>query len=145
MRRCVNAGGDGAWQARLDKRGARRDTARMMTSLALVAFGGATGASLRFLVGQALAFPIGTFAVNLAGSFAIGVLFVWLSGRDAPLAPLLITGLLGGFTTFSAFSLDALRLVEAGRLGAALAYVAGSVILSIAACALGLWIARSLS
>ncbi|GAD55231.1 fluoride efflux transporter CrcB [Limimaricola cinnabarinus] len=117
----------------------------MMTSLALVAFGGATGASLRFLVGQALAFPIGTFAVNLAGSFAIGVLFVWLSGRDAPLAPLLITGLLGGFTTFSAFSLDALRLVEAGRLGAALAYVAGSVILSIAACALGLWIARSLS
>lgn len=117
----------------------------MMTSLALVAFGGATGASLRFLVGQALAFPMATLAVNIAGSLAIGALFVLLQGRGAALAPLLITGVLGGFTTFSAFSLDTLRLVEAGRAGAALAYVSGSVLLSIAACAMGLWIARSLS
>ncbi|MGX9856637.1 fluoride efflux transporter FluC [Limimaricola variabilis] len=117
----------------------------MMTSLALVALGGAAGASLRFLVGQAVVFPMGTVAVNIAGSLAIGVLWVLLEGRASQLAPLLITGLLGGFTTFSAFSLDALRLVEAGRAGAALAYVAGSVIFSIAACAAGLWIARSLA
>ena len=76
---------------------------------------------------------------------AIGALWVLLEDRAAQLAPLLVTGLLGGFTTFSAFSLDALRLVEAGRAGTAMAYVLGSVILSIAACALGLWIARSLS
>ncbi|MGR3465941.1 fluoride efflux transporter FluC [Limimaricola sp.] len=117
----------------------------MMTSLALVAMGGATGASLRFLVGQAVAFPLGTLAVNVAGSLAIGALWVLLEGRATQLAPLLVTGLLGGFTTFSAFSLDALRLVETGRGAAALAYVSGSVILSIVACALGLWIARSLS
>ncbi|EYD73448.1 fluoride efflux transporter FluC [Limimaricola hongkongensis] len=117
----------------------------MMTSLALVAMGGATGASLRFLVGQAVAFPMGTLAVNVTGSLAIGALWVLLEGRAAQLAPLLVTGLLGGFTTFSAFSLDALRLAEAGRGAAALAYVAGSVILSIMACASGLWIARSLS
>ncbi|SDF42238.1 fluoride efflux transporter FluC [Limimaricola pyoseonensis] len=117
----------------------------MMTSLAFVALGGAVGASLRFLVGQALAFPLGTLAVNVAGSLAIGALWVGLSGRGGLLAPLLVTGLLGGFTTFSAFSLDTLRLVEAGRAGAALAYASGSVILSLGACASGLWIARSLS
>ena len=51
-------------------------------------------------------------------------------------------GVLGGFTTFSAFSLDALGLIEAGRLGSALLYVGGSVALSLLACALGLWIGR---
>jgi CrcB protein len=56
--------------------------------------------------------------------------------------PLLVTGVLGGFTTFSAFSLDALRLIEGGRPGAAALYVSGSVGLSLLACAAGLWIGR---
>ena len=58
------------------------------------------------------------------------------------LLPFLMTGLLGGFTTFSAFSLDTLRLLEAGRAAVAFSYVGASVILSLAACLLGLWLAR---
>jgi CrcB protein len=62
--------------------------------------------------------------------------------RPHPSAPFLVTGVLGGFTTFSAFSLDALRLVEGGRAGAALLYVGGSVALSLGAAAAGLALGR---
>ncbi len=111
----------------------------MTYTLPLVAFGGALGAALRYLATLLWPAPWGVLAVNVAGSLAIGL----LAGRLSPaLAPLLITGVLGGFTTFSAFSLDALRLVEGGRLGAAALYVGGSVGLSILACALGLWLGR---
>ncbi|MEL6768888.1 MAG: fluoride efflux transporter CrcB [Pseudomonadota bacterium] len=121
-----------------------------MTKLALVAVGGAVGAVLRFLVGHwamqaAPGLPLGTFLVNVIGGFAMGVLAVWLMERPGAwvhLAPLLMTGVLGGFTTFSAFSLDALYLFERGWTGLALGYVAGSVMLSIGALALGLWLAR---
>jgi fluoride exporter len=108
----------------------------MFTTLTQVAFGGAIGAVLRYLTGLAIAFPFGTLAVNILGSFLIGVLWVALAERSA-WAPLLITGVLGGFTTFSAFSLDTLRLVESGRAPMAALYVLASVALSLGAVALG--------
>lgn len=102
-----------------------------MLSWILVALGGAAGALLRWGLGSALArsggegFPWGTLGVNLLGCLLIGLLWVlterqWLSPR---LAPLIFTGLLGAFTTFSTFSLDALLLVRAGEWTRAAAYV----------------------
>ena len=79
-------------------------------------------------------FPWGTVIVNVAGSFVMGVLVVVLLHLSANrFAPLLMTGFLGGFTTFSAFSLDAVTLFERGQITLAAGYVAGSVLLSIAA------------
>ncbi|WGW05252.1 fluoride efflux transporter CrcB [Tropicibacter oceani] len=123
-----------------------------MTPLIQVALGGALGASARYLTGLTAArllgkgFPWGTLIVNIAGSFAMGVLVVLLAHLGGNrFAPLLMTGLLGGFTTFSAFSLDAVTLYERGEIAAAGGYVAGSVILSIAALFAGLFIARSIA
>ncbi|PYE84941.1 fluoride efflux transporter FluC [Pseudoroseicyclus aestuarii] len=117
----------------------------MTLSLLQIAIGGGIGACLRYGAGQLLAFPLGTLAVNLIGSFAIGLLFVQLDARGlAHWGPGLVTGLLGGFTTFSAFSLDTLRLLEDGRLAAAGGYVAASVGLGLLACGAGLWIGRAL-
>lgn len=118
----------------------------MMTPLISVALGGALGAVLRYLVGLAVVFPLGTLAVNVIGSFLIGMVWVMLAARGLQhWLPFVMTGLLGGFTTFSAFSLDALRLVEAGRVGAAGGYILASVALSLLACALGLWLARGVA
>ena len=117
----------------------------MTYAFPLVALGGAIGAALRYLTTLLWPAPWGVLAINVAGSFAIGVLAVplLLSERGPHmLAPFLVTGVLGGFTTFSAFSLDTLRLVEGGRIGAALLYVGGSVGLSLLSCALGLWMGR---
>jgi len=127
---------------KLDFGGTARDGVSMMKTLIMVALGGALGASLRFLVGLAVGFPLGTLAVNVVGSLAIGMVWVLLAEKSPLLLPFLMTGLLGGFTTFSAFSLDTLRLLEAGRAGVAFSYVGASVILSLAACLLGLWVAR---
>ncbi len=113
----------------------------MILSLLHVALGGAIGSVLRFLAVQALGAPVATLVVNVLGSFVIGVLFVAL-GPKMQYAPLLMAGLLGGFTTFSAFSLDTLRLVEAGQILQAAAYVAGTVLLSLIAVALGVALAR---
>ncbi|GAB4272347.1 MAG: fluoride efflux transporter CrcB [Pararhodobacter sp.] len=124
----------------------------MMTTLFQVALGGALGASGRYLTGVAAmrlmgpGFPWGTLAVNIAGSFLMGVLVVVLghfSGNR--FAPFLMTGVLGGFTTFSAFSLDALTLWERGQQALAAGYVAASVLLSLAAIVAGLTLARSLT
>ena len=116
----------------------------MILTILQVALGGAIGSVLRYLTVMAVAAPLGTLVVNVAGSFAMGVLVVTLAARTS-VQPLLMTGMLGGFTTFSAFSLDALRLWEAGEVVQALAYVAGSVILSLAAIGLGATLARSLT
>ena len=115
----------------------------MMIPIFLVALGGAVGSVLRYVTGLAVPFPYGTLTVNVAGSFAIGVLWVALSLRTDT-HPLLITGLLGGFTTFSAFSLDTLRLFEDGRVVQAGIYILASVGLSLVACAAGLWLARGI-
>lgn len=81
--------------------------------------------------------------VNILGSFLMGVLVVLLvrKGGQAP-APFLMTGVLGGFTTFSAFSLDAITLYERGQFAAASGYVVGSVVLSLAGLFAGLSVAR---
>ena len=114
----------------------------MSLTLPLIALGGAVGSILRYLMVSAFGAPLGTAAVNVVGSFAIGVLFVVLGSRESGQV-LLMTGLLGGFTTFSAFSLDFLKLVEAGQPLQAAAYVLGSVALSLIAVALGVALARS--
>ena len=111
----------------------------MFWTLSQVAIGGAIGSVLRYLTITAVSAPIGTLIVNVVGSLVMGVLFVVLSSR---LHPLLMTGILGGFTTFSAFSLDALKLWQGGQVLPALAYVCASVILSLIAVALGAALAR---
>ncbi len=123
-----------------------------MTPLLQVALGGAIGASARYLTGRATVqlfghgFPWGTFLVNVAGSFLMGVLVVSLAHLSANrFAPLLMTGILGGFTTFSAFSLDAVTLWERGQATLAAVYVGASVILSIAGIFAGMTLARSLT
>jgi CrcB protein len=88
-------------------------------------------------------FPWGTMTCNVVGSFIMGVLVVVLANVGGnKFAPLLITGLLGGFTTFSAFSLDAVTLFERGAIMPAAAYVMASVVVSIAALTIGLFLAR---
>lgn len=120
----------------------------MWGNILLVALGGAAGSVARYLTVLAGArlvpnFPAGVMVANIAGSFLIGVLFVTLSGPRAALSPLLIAGFLGGYTTFSTFSLDALRLWEAGQAGAAAVYVLGSVVLSLGAVLAGVAVARA--
>lgn len=116
----------------------------MSLTLPLIALGGAVGSILRYLMVSAIGAPLGTAAVNVLGSFIIGVLFVVLGSRDS-WQVLLMTGLMGGFTTFSAFSLDTLKLVEAGQPLQAAAYVLGSVALSLIAVALGVALTRGLT
>ena len=119
----------------------------MMNPVIQVALGGALGASARYGVNLGAArlfgpvFPWATLAVNVAGSLLMGLLVAAL-GRDSGWAPLLMTGVLGGFTTFSAFSLDAVTLWTRGAQGLAVSYVAASVALSLAALALGLSLGR---
>ncbi|MFU1478069.1 fluoride efflux transporter CrcB [Roseovarius sp. C7] len=124
----------------------------MIMSFLQVALGGAIGASLRFGTGLALArfvpapsFPVAILSVNVLGSFLMGlfVIFAFLRGHE-DWNLFVLTGLLGGFTTFSAFSLEALTLFERGQLGSALLYVTLSVVLSLAAMALGVALARGL-
>lgn len=113
----------------------------MFWTLSQVALGGAIGSVLRYLTVAAFGAPWAVAAVNVAGSFVMGVLFVALSSR-AHLSPLLMAGVLGGFTTFSAFSLDALKLWQSGQTLQAALYVGGSVILSLLAVALGAALAK---
>jgi CrcB protein len=116
-----------------------------------VALGGAVGSVARFGVGlfaRAMlpGWPWGTLFVNLLGSLLIGALVGWFGLRPASdaLRLGLITGVLGGFTTFSAFSMETVEMLRAGDTAAGLAYVAMSVVLGLAACALGLWAARAM-
>ncbi|TGD62513.1 fluoride efflux transporter CrcB [Tabrizicola sp. WMC-M-20] len=123
----------------------------MILTLFHVALGGAIGASLRYLVTVASArafgigFPYGTLMVNVGGSFLMGVLVVVLAEKGGMrAAPFLMTGILGGFTTFSAFSLDAISLWERGESWLSFGYVGASVILSLGALGAGLQLARSM-
>ncbi len=116
-----------------------------------VAVGGALGSVGRYLTGVAVirlmggSFPYGTLLVNIGGSFIIGILFIMLgalSGESDRFSALLLTGFLGGYTTFSAYSLDFWLLFEQGRIAEALVYAIGSAVLSIVACGVGIVLAR---
>ncbi|MDR5654767.1 fluoride efflux transporter CrcB [Ruixingdingia sedimenti] len=123
----------------------------MIGAVLQVAAGGALGAVARFLaVRGALAwfgpgFPWGTFIVNVLGGFVMGLLAVWLEARGLMRwAPFFLTGILGGFTTFSAFTIDAFLLWERGAVGLAAVYVLGSVALSLAGLVLGVLLMRGM-
>ncbi len=124
----------------------------MLNTFGLVAIGGASGAMLRYGVVITAArimgsgFPMGTMIVNIAGSFIMGIAAVLLMqrGQGNVLVPFVMVGILGGFTTFSAFSMDMMILLEKGRMSAAATYVFGSVGLSIGALFLGVFFARSM-
>lgn len=117
-----------------------------------VAAGGALGSVARYLLVRVAAqwfpssFPLGTLAVNVLGCFAAGGLYALLVERDAAdeWRALMLVGFLGGFTTFSAFSIETLRLLEDSGSAMALSNVAASVALSLLACGLGLWLGRQL-
>ena len=123
-----------------------------MMSFLPVALGGAIGASARHGLGLAMlrvfgpGFPLGTLLANIIGGFLMGLLMGWLV-RSAPDGANSIrlfagVGVLGGFTTFSAFSLDAMRMLESKTYGVFFGYAGASVILSIAAVGLGLYFMR---
>ena len=125
---------------------------RMILTMLQIALGGAIGAVLRYLTGLAMlrlmglgGFPIGTLAVNIIGSFLMGVFVVYATSRSAGAwQPFVMTGVLGGFTTFSAFSLETVTLLERGAIGQAGLYVALCVAASILALMLGAAMARGL-
>ena len=119
--------------------------------LGVVAAGGALGALGRFGVGLLLpptagAFPVGTFLINAVGGLLIGAVIVigteWTDVHPL-LRPFLATGILGGFTTFSTYAVDADQLLAAGRVGTAGAYVAGTLITTVAATWAGMALART--
>lgn len=123
-----------------------------MPNFLLVMIGGAIGAVLRYEVGRIAlhrldpGFPWGTLVVNLAGGLLMGVLAGFMFGRTPPSQALwmfLAVGLLGGFTTFSAFSFDMFAMLEQGRIGIAFAYAAGSVLGSLGLLVAGYWLVRA--
>jgi fluoride exporter len=125
-----------------------------VTSYFLVFFGGGLGATLRHLVNLicarciGTAFPWGTFIINITGSAVMGLIAGYLALKGEASQPwrlFLMTGILGGYTTFSAFSLDTALLYERGELGLAALYVVGSVVLSIAGLFAGLAVVRQLA
>lgn len=125
-----------------------------MTALALqglaVAVGAAAGALLRWRAGVWLntlwaGFPLGTLLVNLAGGLAVGVALAWFERRpDELLKLLLVTGFLGGLTTFSAFSGESLALLQRGAAGMALLHSAAHLLGALACAALGYALMRAL-
>ncbi|MCY4420893.1 MAG: fluoride efflux transporter CrcB [Gammaproteobacteria bacterium] len=122
-------------------------------TLASIAVGGAVGSVLRYLIQEqciqwwGTKFPFGTLLVNAVGSLLIGVLSIvlierWVVADEIRIA--LFVGLLGGFTTFSAFSLETLYLIQQGSFLSATANIALNILLCIGACFLGMNLARSL-
>jgi CrcB protein len=123
-------------------------------SYIVVFLGAGIGGALRHGVNSAalrlglVAFPVATLFINVVGSLAMGLIAGWFAMRgQAPQAwrLFLTTGVLGGFTTFSAFSLETVLLWERGEAGAALAYVSASVVAALAGLAAGLWLIRTVT
>lgn len=124
----------------------------MGMNLLVVALGSALGGVLRYAATLGLnavalrGWPWGTFAVNVVGSFLIGLLYVVIverAGAGDTLRLFAMVGVLGGFTTFSSFSLETLVLLEQGEIARATAYVGASVVLCLAAAYAGLHLARA--
>ncbi|GAA6210657.1 fluoride efflux transporter CrcB [Hyphomicrobiales bacterium 4NK60-0047b] len=122
-----------------------------MKFVAYAALGGAIGASGRYLVGLlavrllGLGFPYGTFIVNILGALLMGVLIEALALRfqgSVELRTLFATGVLGGFTTFSAFSLEVANMIERDQWSMAAFYACASVVFSVAALFAGLYLGR---
>ena len=121
-----------------------------MLQALLIFIGGGIGASGRYLVGTAAlrqfgpGFPYGTMIVNVLGSLLMGLFIGWLvkRGGSNDLRLFFATGVLGGFTTFSAFSLDIANMWERGAAGPAFIYVLGTVIACVVAVFAGLWLSR---
>lgn len=119
-----------------------------------VGLGGFAGANARYILGRWIvgrfgdAFPAGTMLINVTGSLLIGFLLAALVGKVSLADPtwrlLLIVGLLGGYTTFSAFAAESVRLIEDGRLAAAVTYIVGTNVLGVLACMVGLGVGRAL-
>ena len=124
----------------------------MILTVMMVALGGAIGASLRFLWGVGVLrltgpaeFPLAIMTANILGSFMMGAFVVLAAQRGLThLSPFVMTGVLGGFTTFSAFSLETMTLIERGQMGSAALYIALSVVLSVLGLALGVWLTRGI-
>jgi CrcB protein len=122
-----------------------------MLNTALVAAGGAVGAAARYwlsiLVSRitGMSSPIGTLIVNVLGCALMGVLFVLLVERHSAMAwrALLMSGLLGGFTTFSAFSIETVSLMQEGAWTKAASYAAASVFICVLACWVGIVVTRA--
>lgn len=136
--------GDHTYTARDNGRDSGKDD---RVDLLWVGIGGTVGALGRYVIGGEITerasgtFPYGTFTVNMIGALLIGALFAVLTERGIGhdhLRFLLVVGLLGGFTTFSSYTLEAINLIESGHWPVALAYVAGSNVLGIAACFAGI-------
>ncbi len=118
-----------------------------------IALGSALGGVLRYLLGGFVqratsgTFPIGTLVINITGSFLLGLLYRY-SADSAAITPevraMLTIGLCGGYTTFSTFSYETVRLLEDGEFGRALAYIGLSVVISVAATMLGIVAGREL-
>jgi CrcB protein len=121
-----------------------------MLNLVLVALGGGLGAASRFGVSLAVparvdGWPWATFSINIAGSFLIGLLAGWLAtkGEDGePWRLFLGVGVLGGFTTFSAYSLETMRMIERSDWAGAAAYALGSVVAGLVAVGIGMALAK---
>jgi len=127
-----------------------------MQAFLLVFLGAGIGGSLRHGVNLLALrhagsdFPYGTLIINVAGSFVMGILAAWFASKagastEQPVKLFLMTGVLGGFTTFSAFSLETMALWERGEIGAAAFYVILSVILSLLGLVAGMALVRSLA
>lgn len=125
-----------------------------MNGFLMVFLGGGLGAAARHGVnllsaqGAGSRFPWGTLAINVLGSLLIGVLAEWFALRTQlpqPLRLFLITGVLGGFTTFSAFSLEVGLLMQRGQMGAAAGYVLASVVAAVAAMFAGMYLVRHIA
>ncbi len=122
-----------------------------MNTILLVAIGGAVGSIARYLMASRIqtatgwSWPLGTVLVNILGCFLIGILYVLLVARPDPkheLRALLITGVMGGFTTFSSFSLETVTMAMNGNYGGATANVAISVAACLVGTVLGIALAR---
>lgn len=122
-----------------------------LQAIGLVAVGGGMGAVGRYLVGKAcaalagVAFPWGTLAANVLGGLLMGILaeMLALRGGNEALRLFLAVGVLGGFTTFSSYSLELVLMLEKGQFSTAALYAAGSVLASVLALVCGMWLART--
>jgi CrcB protein len=118
-----------------------------------VGLGGLIGANARFVMTRYMAdrfgdsYPWGTFAINVAGAFLIGLLLTWLTQRsvaDPAMRLVLVVGFLGGYTTFSSYTFEAVTMAQRGNWIGATTYVLGSNVLGLVACVTGIAVARHL-